>query len=222
MARKSLSLSFSLPLSLFLYILTLEPLYRLMHGWTTTTCWPMRSFGRARCHKRSTHTYIYIYILVFRFLGTSCIYIELQRKTYVWGPGYIYIYIYLALGVYILVSWSLALGPWLLGPWLLVPASYNPWLLVFGSQSLVWGIYIYIYINNAIQRYHNVSYMNLAWDFLTAVQEKIQCLPRLMSWRYTNSKSFCLAGQRTPRCLHPWPDPEVLRTWWADACRAAQ
>ena len=29
------------------------------------------------------------------------------------GPGYIYIYV---LGVYILVSCSLALGPWLLGP----------------------------------------------------------------------------------------------------------
>ena len=61
--------------------------------------------------------------IVLRFLGTSSIYIELQRKTNIvqcpmQAPDiYIYMIIYIyVLGVYILVSCSLALGPWLLGP----------------------------------------------------------------------------------------------------------
>ena len=66
---------------------------------------------------RDPHTHIYNSFLVFRFLGTNCIYIA-AKYIYIYimqsseAPDiYIYIYIYLALGVYILVTWSLALGP---------------------------------------------------------------------------------------------------------------
>ena len=112
--------------------------------------------------------YMIRFQIVLRFLGTSSIHIELQRTTNIvqcpmQAPDiYIYDYIYMFL-VYIflfLAPWLLVLGSLVLDSWFLLAIILDFWSLDLGP----WfgGYIIYIYKNNAIQRYHNVSNMNLA------------------------------------------------------------